>query len=43
MSITSRGLNYKEKRTEEHQFDLCSPTILPMGRQNRWRVCAVEF
>lgn len=43
MSITSPGLNYKDKRTEELLFEQYSPTILPMGRQNRWRVCAVEF
>ena len=43
MSITSRGLNYKDKRTEEYLFEQYSSTTLPMGRQDRWRVCAVEF
>ena len=43
MGITSQNRKFKDERTDEHLFYSCLQTILPMGRQNRWRVCAVEF
>ncbi len=39
MSITPNSLKY----TDERSFDECSQTVLPMGRQDDWRLCVVDF